>query len=283
MDAFGVPKYLQVTFAAAVNKWNQAQYTGQKEAPFNQRQLLGYQILADRGELPDSELADLAPLLGFNEAKDLYDRNSKAKKEEEATFTSALKSTMDSAYSKFSRDKKDLMDGLQALTFGFSSGLTKEQQIGLEAAQLASAKMQLARSEFIAKNNKMPSKEYLVSIQPRILAEVQTEISARYAKGSGDNQWDNNGMYVPPTDSAKGQQQQRPPLARSSAPAHTAIPAAVDPLNTLVSGWIEQQGLDINGATMHMTPEEKTRWVSAMYPARAAELASVIRSNLSKR
>ena len=283
MDDFGVPKHMQVMFAAAVNKWNQAQYTGQKEAPFNQRELLGYQILADRGEIPDYQLADLAPLLGFNEAKDLYDRNSKARKEEEATFTSALKSTMDSAYSKFSRDKKDLMDGVQALTFGFSSGLTKEQQIGLEAAQLASAKMQMARSEFIAKNNKMPSKEYLVSIQPRIITEVQTEISARYAKGNGDNQWDNNGIYVPPADSVKDQSQQRPSPARSASPVHTAVPTVADPLNTLVSSWIEQQGLDIEGATMHMTPEEKTRWVSTMYPARAAELASVIRSNLSKR
>lgn len=283
MDKLGVPKRLQPLFAADVNKWHQAQYTGRKDAPAYQRQLSAFQIMADFGEWTNEELTELAPQFGREYVEDLYNRNSKAKKEEETTFTSALKDAGNKAYSMFSRDKKDLMDALQSVSFGFSSGLTKEQQIGLEAAQLAHAKMQMARSEFVAKNNKAPSQEYLISLQPRILTEVQAEISARYVKGNSGDHRDSNGIYVPPASAVKEQPQQRPSLARSTPPAHTAIPAAVDPLNTLVSSWIEQQGLDIDGATMHMTPEEKTRWVSTMYPARAAELASIIRSNLSKR
>lgn len=276
MDDAKVPKRLQPIFAANVNKWYQAQYTGHKEAPFYQLMLAGLQAQAARGELENNSLIELAPFIGYEETKNIYDRNAKAKSEEEKTYTSELKSGMSHIYSMFSRDKKDITDALKTLSFGFSADLTREQQQGIEASQLFEAKFKLARSEYKAKNKENPPQEFYVAIKPKIESEVSMEMRSKYASTG-------NALSIPGQNAPDSQKQVKPQLSSPhKAVPNTAAPRSADPLNTVVSEWINANGLDTAGATIHMSSAEKTRWVSATHPNKIQELTGYIQTHLNK-
>lgn len=275
MHDFGVPKNLQPIFAANVNKLYQAQYTGQKEAPFNQLKLAGLQAQAARGELENNFLIELAPMIGHGPAKDLYDRNAKAKSEEEKTYTSELKSGMSHIYSMFSRDKKDITDALKTLSFGFSAELTREQQQGIEASQLFEAKFKLARSEYKAKNKENPPQEYLVAIKPKIESEVSMEMRSKYASAG-------NGLSIPGQEASVSQDQPKPQLSSAHSSPNTAAPRTADPLNTVVSEWISSNGLDASGETVSMKKAGKVEWIAKHHPDKAPELYELIRAHTNQ-
>jgi hypothetical protein len=266
MTEAGVPTHLQPLFATSVNKWYQSQYTGNKEAPDSRHMLLGAQLAADNGEIPDGAMADYALVFGPDAAKDLYDRNSKAKKEEETHFTSALKDTMSKAFSNFSREKKDMTAAVNAMTFGFSAGLSKEQRIGLSASQLANAKMKAARDEYVDKNKKAPTQEFYITIQPKILREVHAEISEEYGKAG---ETDENGVQVPPQkgEAVKSQVQ--------AAPTNTAAPVASEVYpNTLISFAKSLPSVPKN--IEDMSEREYGRWLVQTYPDKIQDFEKVI-------
>lgn len=275
MDAAGVPKYMQPTFVAAVNKWNQAQYTGQKEAPLNQQMLTGFQMLAALGGLDNRTITELSTIIGYDPATDLYNKNKKAQDEEEKTYTSELKSGMSHIYSMFSRDKKDITDALKTLSFGFSADLTREQQQGIEASQLFEAKFKLARSEYKAKNKENPPQEYLVAIKPKIESEVSMEMRSKYASAG-------NGLSIPGQEASVSQDQPKPQLSSAHSSPNTAAPRTADPLNTVVSEWISSNGLDASGETVSMKKAGKVEWIAKHYPDKAKELYELIRTHTNQ-
>lgn len=276
MDKAGVPKRLQPLFAADINKWNQAQYTGQKEAPVNQRMLVGSQMLADMGELSNETISEYAPVFGYDVAKDLYERGQKARKEDETQFTSSLKDTMSKAFSMFSRDKKDMMDAINAMTFGFSAGLSKEQQIGLEASQLANDKIKAARADYIDKNKKAPTQEFYATIQPKILSEVNAQIRDKYGNKNSGTEWDDNGVQVPPTQKAVTNPQPTAP------PQNTAIKSTSETVPNTVVSWIAQSIPNVPSYVSNMSKRDAYLWLRDNHPDRAAEFERHTINNLKR-
>lgn len=279
MTNAGVPKRLQPLFATDVNKWYQAQYTGRKEALTFQSSLTWLNIQADLGELDkDYIINEVAPALGTEEAKKLYDRNTSAKKEDEKVFTSFTKELMSEAYRLNARDKKDVMDQINTVTFGFSAGLSKEQQLGIEASQLAHAKAQLVKSEYVEKYKKSPTDAYLTAVKPKILDEVNTEMRARYGKESASG----NGLSIPGQNTPTSQDQPKPQLSSAHSSPNTAAPRTADPLNTVVSEWISSNGLDASGETVNMKKAGKVEWIAKHHPDKAPELYELIRAHTNQ-
>ncbi|WP_298996903.1 hypothetical protein [uncultured Desulfovibrio sp.] len=271
MDKAGVPKRLQPLFAADINKWHQSQYTGQKDAPAHQVSVVGYRMMADIGELSNEDITGVAPVLGREYAEDLYDRHSKSKKEEETHFTSSLKDTMSKAFSMFSRDKKDLMDAINAMTFGFSAGLSKEQQIGLEASQLANAKMKAARAEYVDKNKKSPTQEFYTTIQPKILSEVNTQLREKYGK---TGEADENGVQVPTSQKNVTSQQ---PQNKVQNTVGSSSPERLP--NTVVSSWIAQNVPNAPPSVSNMDKREAALWLKGAHPDKFSEFNNYINAN----
>lgn len=278
MDAAGVPKYMQPTFVAAVNKWNQAQYTGQKEAPLNQQMLTGFQMLAALGGLNNHTITELSTIIGYDPATDLYNKNKKAQDEEEKTFTTFAKGLMSRVYQHYSRDKKDFMDKLNAVSFGFSAGLSKEQQIGIEAEQLALAKAQLFRKEYVEKHKKEPTEEHYIAIETKIQTEINSEIRAKY----GNTPENGGGLSIPGQEASVSQDQPKPRLSSAHSSPNTAAPRTADPLNTVVSEWISSNGLDASGETVNMKKAGKVEWIAKHHPDKAKELYELIRTHTNQ-
>lgn len=271
MDKVGVPKRLQPLFAADINKWHQAQYTGRKDAPATQSSLVGYRMMANMGELSNEDITGVAPVLGRDYAEDLYDRNSKSKKEEETHFTSSLKDTMSKAFSMFSRDKKDMMDAINAMTFGFSAGLSKEQQIGLEASQLANDKIKAARADYIDKNKKAPTQEFYATLQPKILSEVNTLIREKYGK-TGET--DDTGLQVPPSQKNITSQQ---PQDKVQNTAIAGSPGQVT--NTIAATWIAQNIPNAPSYVRNMGNRDAALWLRDNHPDEFSAFTTHINAN----
>ena len=172
---------------------------------------------------------------------------------------------MSKAFSMVSRDKKDMMDAINAMTFGFSAGLSKEQQIGLEASQLANDKIKAARADYIDKNKKAPTQEFYATIQPKILSEVNTQIRDKYGNKNNGTEWDDNGVQVPPAQKAvTNPQPTAPPQNTAIRPTSEAAP------NTVVS-WIAQSIPNAPSYVNNMSKRDAYLWLRDNHPDKAAE------------
>lgn len=262
LEQLDIPDRLKGQFARQVGEIYSGMQKVAQTSPAARTELALATLRAKQGEMSDAEAVAVFSRFGA-EGKTILNTHLEAGKEENALLTSNMKDGANKVFSLFARTKEGL--DLSFLTADDLSQLSQEQQDGLEAMRLFSARYEQEYRRIAAENKGNVSGPRAEALRVSVISDVTREMSEAFARRDAIRN------AAPATSSGKT-------LPPPSAAAQTApAPAAPQPLDPTAYAWVLHNIPGSKDLPADVTREELREAVQALAPDKLTDFDVLMR------